>query len=286
MNPILISPKIETDQPAGEQLRQMRSYLFQFKEQMEFLLMNIDGDNISEAYKNELSTKFADATSMSEIMQTAGMIKMTVQDVENAMASLTLTVNSINLEVNAPGTGLAARLTVAETGVAASVKRGVAYSGFTISDNLVHIFSTGNLQIDAGNFTIDNQGNVSMKGRVSAEKGSIGYMIIKNGALYGADPLSGDVKIIQFDDSPDYGSSAIHIGNNDSSVQIYGNPVRIRSNLSVEKDAQFSKEAVFLDAVFFNDQVTYNDGSHNAIMTWKDIDTVIGTGEYVLCGGT
>ncbi len=99
MNPILISPKIESDQPVSEQLRQMKSYLFQFKEEVEFLLMNVDSDNISEAYKEEMSRRFADANSVSEILQTAGMIKLQVEGLDTSVSSLLVDVNGIKGEV-------------------------------------------------------------------------------------------------------------------------------------------------------------------------------------------
>jgi hypothetical protein len=81
----------------------MKSYLRQFKEQIELILMNIDSDNMSEKFEDNLfegfSKRMKDSKTMSEITQTAGMIKMAVKDLEGSMASLTLTVNGIESEV-------------------------------------------------------------------------------------------------------------------------------------------------------------------------------------------
>lgn len=103
MNPILINPKIDSSASTTEQLGQMKSYLRQFKEEIELILMNIDGDNLSEKFEDNLfegfSKRMKDSKTMSEITQTAGMIKMAVKDLEGSMASLTLTVNGIESEV-------------------------------------------------------------------------------------------------------------------------------------------------------------------------------------------
>lgn len=103
MNPILINPKIDSAASTTEQLGQMKSYLRQFKEQIELILMNIDSDNISEKFEENLfegfSKRMKDSKTMSEITQTAGMIKMAVKDLEGSMSSLTLTVNGIESEV-------------------------------------------------------------------------------------------------------------------------------------------------------------------------------------------
>lgn len=56
MNPILISPKIDDDATVQMQLKQMKSYLFQFKEQMEMMLQNIDRENLSGTMVKDIDT--------------------------------------------------------------------------------------------------------------------------------------------------------------------------------------------------------------------------------------
>ena len=103
MNPILLNPKIDSSASTTEQLAQMKSYLRQFKEQVELILMNIDSDNMSEKFQDEvyegLSKKIMGNKSISEIAQTAGMLRMSVKDLEGSMSSLTITVNGIQSEV-------------------------------------------------------------------------------------------------------------------------------------------------------------------------------------------
>ncbi len=103
MNPILLSPKIESDKSVPEQLAQMKSYLHQFKEQVELILMNIDSDNITEKYEAEVfegfSKRLAGTDTISQITQTAGLIKLSVKDLEDSEASLIVTVNGIMAEV-------------------------------------------------------------------------------------------------------------------------------------------------------------------------------------------
>lgn len=103
MNPILLNPKVDSSASTTEQLAQMKSYLYQFKEQIELILMNIDSDNMTQGFEDEMfegfSKRLKDSKAISEITQTAGMIRMSVKDLEGSMSSLTLTVNGIESEV-------------------------------------------------------------------------------------------------------------------------------------------------------------------------------------------
>lgn len=56
MNPILMNPKIDDTASVQIQLKQMKSYLFQFKEQVELLLQNIDKENLSGNLVEDLDT--------------------------------------------------------------------------------------------------------------------------------------------------------------------------------------------------------------------------------------
>ncbi len=104
MNPILLNPKIESDKSVPEQLQQMKSYLFQFKEQIELLLMNIDADNMSEKFEDDfaqiVNNKIMNGTQMSQILQSAGQIKLSVENLGSTVASLSLTVDGIEGEVS------------------------------------------------------------------------------------------------------------------------------------------------------------------------------------------
>lgn len=173
MNPILLSPKIESDKSIPEQLQQMKSYLFQFKEQMELLLTNIDSDNVSEKFKDDFSkivgSRIMNGKEMSEILQTAGMIKMSVKDVSNSVSSLALTVDGIYAEVHGAN-GILARLDIDESGISASVKKGTNYSGVAISSSGIKITSTGSVTIN-GDIIVN--GTLKVSSLVRNEQGSL-----------------------------------------------------------------------------------------------------------------
>lgn len=252
MNPILLSPKIESDKSPAEQLQQMKSYLFQFKEQIELLLMNIDSDNMSEEYKQEMSRKFADSKSMSEILQTAGMIKMSVKDVSDTVASLSVTVGGIYAEVHGAN-GILARLDIDESGISQSVKKGTQYSGIKLSASGVKISATGTFEVDTTHFTLDAQGNLwcnsgTFEGTVNADYGRIGHLGISSYAL------TYDNK-----DVLAYSTAVCDLGDpSNTFTRIFG------SEIDLNGDCYFDK-------------------IEGKSIEWKDIDSVIGTGAYVLC---
>lgn len=76
---------------------------------------------------------------------------------------------------NAPG-----RMTVTTTAFDHSV---LENSGLKITDAGVHIFTGGTFTVDSGNFSIDENGNVTVKGTVTAEDGLIGGWKIAPGSL-------------------------------------------------------------------------------------------------------
>lgn len=88
MNPMLINPKIDENSDVQTQLKQMRSYLFQFKEQVEMILSNVDKDNLSQSMNTDLDlirggirnyeVKMDGFTS--QIAQTAKMISAKLSD--------------------------------------------------------------------------------------------------------------------------------------------------------------------------------------------------------------
>ena len=76
---------------------------------------------------------------------------------------------------NAPG-----KMTVMSTAFDHSV---LENSGLAITDDGVHIFTGGAFTVDSGNFSIDKNGNVTIKGTVTAEDGLIGGWKINPGSL-------------------------------------------------------------------------------------------------------
>lgn len=76
---------------------------------------------------------------------------------------------------NAPG-----RMTVTTTAFDHSV---LENSGIAITDSGVHVFTGGAFTVDSGNFIIDKNGNVTVKGTVTAKDGLIGGWKIAPGSL-------------------------------------------------------------------------------------------------------
>ena len=109
MNPMLINPKIESDKPIMEQLMQMKSYLRQFKDEVEMILSNIGTENLSQEISEEitegLTKTVQNAEGISRLSQTATMIKAEVKDVSGSVSRLTLTVDGLVTEVIDPETG-------------------------------------------------------------------------------------------------------------------------------------------------------------------------------------
>ena len=159
MNPILLNPKINSDASTAEQLRQMKSYLYQFKEEVELILMNIDSDNLSEKCTTDLyesfSKKLSNSKTMTEILQTAGAIKMSVKDLDGKYSQLSMTVgqiqstvydgqgnsritqnaNAISAEVSR-ATGVESALRLDVNGISASyISKDGTYNGVKIDSN-------------------------------------------------------------------------------------------------------------------------------------------------------
>lgn len=276
MNPILLSPKIESEKSTAEQLQQMKSYLFQFKEQMELLLMNIDSDNMSKSYKEEMSRQFADSKSMSEILQTAGMIKMSVKDVSNTVSSLAVTVGGIYAEVHGAD-GILARLAVTESGVSASVKKGVQYSGISLSASGVQINSSGTFTVDTTNFTLNASGdmwcqNGTFSGHVEASSGKLGNLLIDNGWL-SYKPGNTKYPVISYDSV----SQAVLFGSDSFSTQIRGFDLSIdcgSNHLILGSSLSPTLRIYGGYGIEIDGEITYNDGQENLNMYWQKLSDV------------
>jgi len=149
LNSILSIPKIDSDKPIPEQIQQIRSYLFRFKDEMELILSNIDSDNVTKKFEEKMydafSRKFEGSDTMSQIIQTTSLIKMEVKG---------------------------------------AVQMGEdKYSSFAITPEGIKIKSTGTFTVDSGNFSINDEGDVSINGHVNALSGSIGGYKIESGMI-------------------------------------------------------------------------------------------------------
>lgn len=284
MNSILLSPKIESDKSVPEQLQQMKSYLFQFKEQMELLLMNIDSDNVSEKFKDDFSkivgSRIMNGKEMSEIIQTAGMIKMSVKDVSKTVSSLSVTVGGIYAEVHGQN-GILSRLSVAENGISASVKKGIQYSGISLSAAGVQIDSSGNFTINTSNFTLNGSGdlwcrNGKFSGYVDATSGKIGDLLIDNGWL-SYKPGNTKYPVI----SHDALSQMIIFGSNSFSTRLYGFDLDILCGSNyIDLSGDISIHSP--NGIRLLDETKYNDSQYNYTMHWQKLSDV-DPDDYVIC---
>ena len=132
--------------------------------------------------------------SMVELLETRGNILRrdvdeTLSEIydQNHVSRITQNANSISAEVTNRTNAdyaLGLRIDGVEGTFDLYVKFGEDYSGIKITKNKVHIKSTGTFQVDAGNFTIDQYGNVSMTGEVNATSGEIGGLSIGADGFY------------------------------------------------------------------------------------------------------
>lgn len=149
MNPILTGPRFDSDKPIAEQIQQIRSYLFRFKDELELILSCIDSDNVTAKFEEKMydvfSRKFEGSDTMSQIIQTTSLIKMEVKGAVQMGAD--------------------------------------KYSSFAITPEGIRIKSTGTFTVDSGNFSINDEGDVSINGHVNALSGSIGGYKIESGMI-------------------------------------------------------------------------------------------------------
>lgn len=144
------------------------------------ILMNVDSENVSKRYEEDLydlfSRKIETSHVLSEITQTANSIKMSVKTMEGSVSSLTIDVNGIKGEVyDEYGES---RIEQLSDSVSLSVKRGVNYNGMKITSSGISCTGTGSFTVNMANLTIDSSGNVTIKGNVEATSGKIGNFTI------------------------------------------------------------------------------------------------------------
>lgn len=86
---ILPSPQITATEPT-EQLNQIKEYLFLFKEELEFILSNLNEDNISQTLVDKFNSLGADIekniNENNEQIEQIGSRTLTVSDIINSTA--------------------------------------------------------------------------------------------------------------------------------------------------------------------------------------------------------
>lgn len=184
---------------------------------------------------------------------------------EQGLSRITQNAQNITAEVTARGNAddaLGLRIDGVTESLALYVKFGQSYSGIEITKTKVHIKSTGTLQVDAGNFTIDSSGNVSMTGKVDATSGSIGSLEIGGDGFYVS-----TMPILTVT------SDEINIGYTAGEVYISGRPVRLSSD--------FGRIDVDLDGVTISSSRDINIAGRDVV--WHLASVAVANDEYVLC---
>ena len=184
---------------------------------------------------------------------------------EQGVSRITQNAQSIAAEVSARGNAdnaLGLRIDGVTESLALYVKFGQSYSGIEITKTKVHIKSTGTLQVDAGNFKIDSDGNVSMTGHVKATSGEIAGFTIGTNAL----KKSGQ-NVLSFDDT----DQSVTLGSTSFSTII----------------TSFGGNGILFDPYLWlsgDIKVTDSLGATHSVY-WKIAQDAVSDNDYVLCSG-
>lgn len=318
MNPILSFPKIESDKSTAEQLAQMKSYLRQFKSEVELILSNIDADNVTQTFEADMfegfSKRLAGTDTISQISQTTGLIKLSVKDLEESEASLIVTVNGIKAEVydgqgnsritqnanaissevtratNAEGS-LSSRITQNADAITLKVSKSSIVSELNshmsseinISYDGIEILSDGALVVNTGGFKLDEDGNAEFAGKVTSSSGEIGGFEITSDEIRVdndiIDPSHGGFKITSRTGAGQY---ALMIGYTDPSDATSA-PFRVNcfGYLHCDKPADFYR--IDTDRLTINSYLT-DTTSESKLPVWKLASVAVANDDYVLCG--
>ena len=184
---------------------------------------------------------------------------------EQGVSRITQNAQSIAAEVSARGNAdnaLGLRIDGVTESLALYVKFGQSYSGIEITKTKVHIKSTGTLQVDAGNFKIDSDGNVTMTGEVNATKGEIAGFTIGTNAL----KKSGQ-NVLSFDNT----DQSVTLGSTSFSTII----------------TSFGGNGILFDPyLWLSGDIKVTDGlgaTHSVY--WKIAQDAVSDNDYVLCSG-
>lgn len=196
---------------------------------------------------------------------------------ENHVSRITQNANSISAEItnrqNADS-ALGIRIDGVAEQLSLYVKFDQEYSGIVISKNKVHIKSTGTFQVDAGNFRIDENGDVLCKGEIQADSGYIGNLLINNGWLY-YKPNNTEYPVVRFNDL----QQALVFGSNSFDVQLTGfdlsiwcgnNIIDLGNSLSGDLRLQVQNDDLVLK-VAGSGSIVVNDGTEENEVAWRQL---------------
>lgn len=144
-----------------------------------------DGDDKFSSKVRTISDMFDEYSEKTNVLtrdlaQTQSTLADTAQGLQTQITQTAGRVESVATTAN--GAYSIASQTASE--ITNYVKLGESYSGMKITSSGIEISSTGALRISTDNFTLDANGNVTVKGRVEATSGSLGKLRTDISGLY------------------------------------------------------------------------------------------------------
>lgn len=249
MNPMLINPKIDENSDVQTQLKQMRSYLFQFKEQVEMILSNVDKDNLSQSMNTDLD-----------------LIRGGIRNYEVKM-------DGFSSQIAQTSKMISAKLSSDDVDAEFLIQRlndGSTYSRIKADRINVEGIFTAN-----GSFTVDENGNLIFSGA--------GIDIDTSSATKDVISLNYNGRFIRV--SP----SALSLGSDSSYFKVYGvsNAFSISRNVNGFGQTPFFSFGTIENAVTLGGESMYtkiHDGTNVKRVEWKSIHNAYDDDDYVLVG--
>lgn len=187
----LIKPFIENDAPIQKQFEQVKSYLYQFREQVEMMLQNIDVDNMAPQLAEPLdllrsgpkSIKVQGGGSQVDINILSDMIKTRVlesTEFGEIESSITQMSSEIALKVSSgdlTAQFLIGKLNSGSTYATIDADR-ISLEGYTTINNAFSVDTNGNVIIAGG--AIDILGSNASDGRLGVHHGDYASLMSAN----------------------------------------------------------------------------------------------------------
>jgi hypothetical protein len=147
-----------------DDIQKIKSYLYQLNEELDYMFNNLETDNLTDEAYLLMRSNGSDTSSLE---MEVDKIKLQVESANSGVSSLTMKYNNISLAVSEK---------VDKNGVLQELN-----SELEISSNRIYMGTTGQLVISAGNFQLDEDGNVVIAGDI------VGGSTIEVGELYADD---------------------------------------------------------------------------------------------------
>lgn len=166
-------------------MQKIKSYLYQLNEELDYMFNHLEADNLTEESYLLLRSNGADTSSLEMAVD---QIKLQVENLNTGYAAIKLRADEIELKVKDIDNNYSTiNQTVDKISLSVSNKVSVGdvvkqlNSELEVSANRIYMGTTGQLIIKAGNFQLDQNGNVKIAGDI------VGGSTIDVGQLYADD---------------------------------------------------------------------------------------------------